>query len=788
MTHLGRQQAGAALVLVLLGILVFVATGAFIILAVDRNTDLRFAFQRNVLGFHSAEAGIHVGAVGVENSMLNFGLPTNCSTGGTSFNINGRIVTYKLSVPPGPPWNGAAGSCAETPANITEAPGTTFAGLNALLYTYDLTSSAKNTLGFVEATVNNQFQAHLIPLFQFAAFYSGDLELLPGPTTVINGRLHSNGDIYLNNDTCGASPGAGLNILGQITVVGSGRPGTAPFNRGRKESSGNWNNVYVSLDGTTSNMQVLGTDAPGSTNCANTAPRQIGASEISTFDAVNPNRLQTGLQNISLPTPSGMLCVPWASGCGATGGTYWQNANLRIALDTTTTLPLTGALCIVSAPCLYPARVLNADGSVNLGLTASLVTFMQTNPGAITYSDVPKTTSSWDCSANSSCETNTYVVPGTTAYAVPFPSAAGCPLGHGPRTTITAANYCNDYRYGGFFNWREKKPVLMLNIDWMAFEEYNRINGNVFFNPNASTNGGLVVFFTVKDTSGTVAAKATNYGVRIYDAGRARRDLTNPGVTFATDQAMYIAGNFNCPQPTWNGSISSPAACGDALWPPTSSSTLQKPTSIVADTINVLSCNWIQAQACGNFNMGQDQWLGSGTYRPLDEASTTQSGTVAASGASCGGNGCQAKETIINAAFLSGTDPTWCSSNTNGNNCGASSYGGGVENYPRFHEDWSGTDGSTGRPRNLWYQGSLVSSGSPNHTCFEYHAQLAATADDPVFTCNATSNQGFWTTQRYSPPPRRWFYDVSFNDASYLPPLTPRFVYLSLVFFTQVFK
>ena len=783
-----REQTGAALVLVLLGILVFVASGAFIILAVDRNSDLRFSFQRSVIGFHSAEAGIHYAAVGVQNSMLNFGLPTTCNPQ-TMF-INSRTVTYTLSVPTGPPWNGTAGSCTETPVSDTEAPGTPYAGLNALVYTYRLTSSAKNTLGFVESSVNNQFESHLIPMFQFAAFYSGDLELLPGPTAVINGRLHTNRDMYLNNDTCGASPTNGLNILGQITVVGSGVAGTAPLNRGRKDTTtSNWNNVYISKDGTSSNMQVLGTNAPGSASCTNTNLRQIGAGEInSLFDTLGP-RITTGLQNISLPTPSGLMCVPWITGCGSTGS-YWQNANLRIALDTTQTTTL------ANGTVLYKIEVLDPSGSPNGTLTTALQTFMQNNPGAITYSAVPSNAAHWNCSAWADCETAAYAVGDTTAYTSAFPVAndvncggAGFP-GRSPRAAITAANYCGDYRYGGFFNWREKKPVLMLNIDWVALEEYNNRTANVFFNPATTTNGGLIVFLTVKDTTGTEGLRATNYGVRLYDAGRARRNLTDPGVTFTTDQAMYIVGNINCPSPTWTGAVTSPASCGDLSWPPTGASTYQKPVSIAADTLNVLSCNAITNanQACGTLAMGADVWPGAGTYRPVDEMSTTQSGTVAATGAACGGSGCQARETIINAAYLSGTDQTWCTSNSNGTNCGNTYYSGGVENYPRFHEDWSGTDAVTLRPRNLWYQGSMVSTGPPNHTCFEYVAQLVAIGNDTAYACAAGSTQGFWSTQRYSPPPRRWFYDVSFNNAQYLPPLTPRFVYLRPVFFTQVFQ
>jgi hypothetical protein len=175
----------------------------------------------------------------------------------------------------------------------------------------------------------------------------------------------------------------------------------------------------------------------------------------------------------------------------------------------------------------------------------------------------------------------------------------------------------------------------------------------------------------------------------------------------------------------------------------------------------------------------------------VDEASTLSSGTTA-TGATCSsGSGCLAKETIVNAGFLAGNDRTWCSSNTNGTLCGYPTYdSGGLQNYPRFHEDWTGTDSGTGRVRKYWYQGSYVAIGVPYHTCFEYTAQLVAgvtVANDPAFACGSVP-QGFWSNQRYGAPPRRWFYDTSFNDATRLPPLTPRFVYLSQVYFTEVFK
>src|SRR5437660_4768341 len=447
--RVAREETGIALLLVLLGSLVFVAMGAFLLMAVDRNTDSRAAFTRGVTGFNSAEAGVHTGAGAVKNALLNWTLPSNCSASGTSFTINGRTVTYTLSVPTGSPWNGVAGSCAETTQPVTEAAGTTFAGLKGQAYEYNLSSSAVNSQGFTEATVNSQFQAHSLPVFQFAAFYLGDLEVLPQLNAVIAGRLHSNADIYLDTGgTCGAPTGSGLNILGPITIVGSGKPGTAPLNRGRKDDTTlNRTNVYISLVPTAppiaANMQVLGTNAAGSMSCATVNTRQIGQAEINTFNTSNP-QITTNIQSISGPSQVGMLCVPWITGCPATGGGYWQNANLRIALDTTTTCwpgntlidGSAPASCLgtasLTAPPLYPVEVLNADGSRNDSLTNSLKAFMQANPGAITYSDTPKPGAFWDCRAHSNCETqasNGYNAGGVNqAYTRTFPAsrALGC--------------------------------------------------------------------------------------------------------------------------------------------------------------------------------------------------------------------------------------------------------------------------------------------------------------------------------------------------------------------------
>ena len=87
---------------------------------------------------------------------------------------------------------------------------------------------------------------------------------------------------------------------------------------------------------------------------------------------------------------------------------------------------------------------------------------------------------------------------------------------------------------------------------------------------------------------------------------------------------------------------------------------------------------------------------------------------------------------------MSGTDIT--------NSAATSGYNGGLENYPRFAENWSG--------KTLTYRGSFVSIGTPQHV------------------------SGRWGDQAYSAPGRDWEYDLEFNDADNLPPLSPRFVHV----------
>ncbi len=321
-----------------------------------------------------------------------------------------------------------------------------------------------------------------------------------------------------------------------------------------------------------------------------------------------------------------------------------------------------------------------------------------------------------------------------------------------------------DHRH---FRWLQAGTAVVFDDGFHLFSGEESGSKMWRFPGRTSCCARRVIYATVQ---GANSLGVNNYGVRLYDAQRFRRGDSDAGVTFVSDQAVYVIGNFNCRAPSAN-SDSVPAGCGEIG---------KKPGAILGDTVNVLSCAWVDPDSTGacrsSMSNGADE--GGLSYRPLDERSTTSrpDGKPTAS------------ETFVNAAFLAGNDTTTCPTNPGGRDCQRDYYSGGLENYPRFHEMWPGS-------ARFWYQGSFVAIDTPKHTCFTFNAGLIA-IDDGTFSCrayqlNGNWLQGYWRMQDtygYSPPPRRWFYDVNFNDAASLPPLSPRFVTLRQRFFTEEFR
>ena len=212
------------------------------------------------------------------------------------------------------------------------------------------------------------------------------------------------------------------------------------------------------------------------------------------------------------------------------------------------------------------------------------------------------------------------------------------------------------------------------------------------------TEGGLVIFMTVKGPNSN--AVSSKYGIRVRDGSEIKSDVAGApaikGLTIVSDQPAYIYGNYN--------------------------STNKKPAAFLVDAINIISNNWTSDAARG---------CGACSSRP-------------------------ATATTVNAAFLAGTTTT---GNIEGTGGQGGAYNGGLENFPRFNESWTGIA--------FTYTGSLVSLNKPRHT----NSAWPGTGGN-----------------YYNAPTRIWAYDSMFNDASKLPPLSPRFVYLRQQLFVRDYE
>jgi hypothetical protein len=250
------------------------------------------------------------------------------------------------------------------------------------------------------------------------------------------------------------------------------------------------------------------------------------------------------------------------------------------------------------------------------------------------------------------------------------------------------------------YNWREGTAIELLEVDVRAVLDCAEAHPVLFAGRGLDdvTHGGLVWSLGVVRED-TPVGTPNNFGVRLRRGSRLAPSSGSPeisGLTVVTNQALYVLGDYNSAPGAW------------------------KPAAFLADSINVLSNDWNDAAS--------------------DE-------DVAAR---------RAAHTSIYAAFLAGTDSSGGVEQQPLAGNGNEVYNGGLENYPRLHEDW--------HDRTLTYRGSFVSLNRPRHA------------------------HGVWDVQSYVPPDRDWAYDTRFNDARNLPPLTPRFVYLTQELFVREFE
>lgn len=87
-------------------------------------------------------------------------------------------------------------------------------GIQTLIDGYEI--QAQGESGLARIPMHKIINVEATPIFQFAVFYTNDLEVFPGPDMTLGGRVHTNGDLYLG---CGGTLTVNTNYMGAVGKI-----------------------------------------------------------------------------------------------------------------------------------------------------------------------------------------------------------------------------------------------------------------------------------------------------------------------------------------------------------------------------------------------------------------------------------------------------------------------------------------------------------------------------------------------------------------------------------------
>ena len=312
--HLYHDQRGMilALSLIMTGLLSALASGYWYMVRAD--TALRGGTARGQKGFYAAEAGLNVGMAETANIFKTYGVPqaADFDQKYVSVGNDGRTVYYDLDE-----VSGYAPCTEEQPDCFTTIPaGQKFAGLKTIPYRYTVKSTSISPQNDTEAELGAEFDIHNIPVFQFLAFSVEDLYIMPAPNMDLHGRIHANGNLYLNVNS------------GRSLHVGDKQPempfvqvtaGDKVYRGGYKTYTGNICTGIVEIDKLEDEESPSDDLDPEPLPCGSGGPAPVPQSIQDNF----LGSLDDGVEAIQLPTMDSL----------DQGGIFWQRADLRIVLN-----------------------------------------------------------------------------------------------------------------------------------------------------------------------------------------------------------------------------------------------------------------------------------------------------------------------------------------------------------------------------------------------------------------------------------------------------------------------
>jgi hypothetical protein len=607
-------------------------------------------------------------------------------------------------------------------ASTTNVLGPPYSGLISVGATFDIIANAQkaNSEYGITSTVGQKVTLGQIPIFQFAIFYQNTMEIDPGATMNITGLVHGNTNIYLVPNS-----GVTLDFFGDVSASGTIYESENPLDPSSRPSMGT-----IDFDGTNYISHVNPLNLPVGTNTSGTATNisqnvlsilQVPPAGENPNGAAGTNRLYNLVDMIITISNGNNITV--TSGVGVNGqatvlsnsqwgvfvstnGSFYDGresqtidpidinvGNLRAWSATNTVLrPLLSSERGAGLADISSIYVVDERSLTNDVVITNIVSYT-TNTSTTTTSGYPSSGTFLPPVATNTLATTSSTYPANGTY---FP----------PVTTNTTSSSSSSYPTGGTYvppvttnttvTTSSSSPTPGTYVGTVNHSggtyTYNKITGYTYNQISGYIYTGITGYTYAQITGVTTNySYITNY-TQFADPGVVLTNgasLPSNGLSIATPDPAYIIGNWN----VYSNGGSSTAG--------TSNTANTLPSAVFSDAITILSPNWNPA----NSTMG----IGS-------RSATTDT---------------------VNAAFLTGNVP---SNDIN--------YSGGVENFPRFLENWSGY--------NFYYNGSMVE----------------------MFPSQIANSPWPGTGSVYNPPTRDWTFDSNFSNPAEIPPLTPKVIYI----------
>jgi len=397
-----RKQSGIALITTMLLLLLMSAMVVGFMLLVTEGQRLSGMDRDQIRAFYGAESGMEkltadLGALfgttyapsGAQVNAIATAPPVLPSSSGVSYvDVLGNS-TYNITFP----TDGKGNPQAQF-AQITSGS-SAFQGMTALETTYTMTVAARTNTGG-EAKLVRTTQTVGIPLFQFGIYSETDLSFFPGPNFNFGGRVHTNGNLFLNSGgPAGATPTqtttTQLWLASPVTVAKDIFRDCLSNTHPESATAQHPGSVEITKGGGT--YQALGFGQGSLTSCLGTPKNPSWPGISASFNGnlrsgVKPLNLTITLLGNGATQPIDIIRRPIpgenTTNPGVLGERYFSEASLKILLSDTAA-DITGLPCVSATPPFNLALL--AIPAANWDLTnASIVTLLANMNAA-----VPKT-------------------------------------------------------------------------------------------------------------------------------------------------------------------------------------------------------------------------------------------------------------------------------------------------------------------------------------------------------------------------------------------------------------